>query len=91
MRCFSITNASGKAHTPTVARPKAPLCKGSCRVATEGLFSAIWGFLQSLRQPSAATSLYTREAFCYPYYNANRQRKLVFSLPKIMCVRRGEA
>ncbi len=41
---------------------KAPLCKGSSAVGGEGLFHDDF-HLQSLRQPVAATSLYTREAF----------------------------
>jgi len=59
-----ITKASGKAHTPTVARIlRLPCVKGAVALATEGLFLLDFFILQSLRQPSAATSLYTREAF----------------------------
>ena len=41
-----------------------PCVKGAVALATEGLFLLDFYILQSLRQPSAATSLYTREAFC---------------------------
>ena len=54
----------GKAHTPKVVRVlRLPCAKGAVALATEGLFLLDFYVLQSLRQPSAATSLYTREAF----------------------------
>ena len=61
---LQATPASGKAHTPKVVRIlRLPCAKGAVALATEGLFLLDFFILQSLRQPSAATSLYTREAF----------------------------
>ena len=62
----AVCNLACKAHTPKVVSfLRLPCAKGAVALATEGLFLLDFFILQSLRQPSAATSLYTREAFDY--------------------------
>ena len=70
----------GKAHTPIVLRiQRLPCAKGAVALATEGLFLLNFFILQSLRQPSAATSLVHAQGRLLRYHNyiTNRQRKQV--------------